>query len=57
MLETVDLGQKLRKGTYKRKRPKLQQRLYALQLACQDAGIPIIIVFEGWAAAGKNASL
>ena len=57
MLETVDLGRKLRKRDYKRKHPKLQQRLYALQLACRDAGIPVIIVFEGWAAAGKNAAM
>ena len=57
MLETINLAQKLRKSAYKRKRPRLQQRLYALQLACRDAGIPVIIVFEGWAAAGKDAAL
>jgi polyphosphate kinase 2 (PPK2 family) len=57
MLETVDLEQKLSKSDYKRKRPQLQQRLYALQRACQQAGIPVIIVLEGWAAAGKGAAL
>ncbi|HOU13772.1 MAG TPA: UDP-galactose-lipid carrier transferase [Anaerolineae bacterium] len=57
MLETVDLEQKLRKGVYKKQRPRLQQRLYALQIACRDAGVPVIIVFEGWDAAGKDAAM
>ena len=57
MLENVDLEQKLRKNAYKKERPRLQQRLYALQLACQDAGIPVIVVFEGWDAAGKDAAM
>ncbi|HOT91341.1 MAG TPA: UDP-galactose-lipid carrier transferase [Anaerolineae bacterium] len=57
MLETVDLEQKLRKSAYKKQRPALQQRLYALQIACRDAGIPTIIVFEGWDAAGKTAAM
>jgi len=57
MLETVDLGKKLRKSAYKRERPKLQARLYTLQLACQAAEIPVIIIFEGWAAGGKNAAM
>jgi len=57
MLETVDLEQNLRKSAYKKQRPRLQQRLYALQIACRDAGIPVIIVFEGWDAAGKDAAM
>lgn len=57
MLETVDLEQKLRKGVYKKQRPRLQQRLYALQIACRDAGVPVIIVFEGWDAAGKDTAM
>lgn len=55
MLEDVDLGAKLRKKVYKAQRPKLQRRLYALQRACMDAGLPAIVVFEGWDAAGKSA--
>ena len=54
MLETVDLEQKLRKKVYKAQRPKLQRRLYALQRACISAGLPVIVVFEGWDAAGKS---
>lgn len=57
MLENIDLTAKLRKSDYKRRRPQLQQRLYALQRACQQADIPVIVVLEGWAAAGKGAAL
>lgn len=55
MLDKVDLEQKLRKSVYKAQRPKLQRRLYALQRACMSAGLPVIVVFEGWDAAGKSA--
>ena len=55
MLEDVDLGAKLHKKVYKAQRPKLQHRLYALQRVCRDAGLPVIVVFEGWDAAGKSA--
>jgi AMP-polyphosphate phosphotransferase len=54
MLEDVDLGLKLRKKDYKAQRPKLQRRLCALQRAGLDAGLPVIVVFEGWDAAGKS---
>jgi len=56
MLEKVDLGQKLRKKAYKAQRPELQRRLYKLQRTCMDAGLPVIVVFEGWDAAGKTAA-
>lgn len=55
MLETVDLEQKLRKSAYKAQRPKLQRRLYALQRACMNVNLPVIVIFEGWDAAGKSA--
>ncbi len=54
MLETVDLEQKLRKSVYKARRPKLQRRLYTLQRACMNANLPVIVIFEGWDAAGKG---
>ncbi len=57
MLENVDLTQKLRKSAYKEQRPRLQQRLYALQVACRDAGIPVIIVFEGWDTTAEDAAI
>jgi polyphosphate kinase 2 (PPK2 family) len=57
MLEKVDLTLRLPKKTYKKKIPKLRNRLYDLQKACWDANIPSIIVFEGWDAAGKGTSI
>ncbi len=54
MLETVDLTQALTKEEYKKKAPPLREKLRRLQYECKDAEIPIIIVFEGWDAAGKG---
>jgi polyphosphate kinase 2 (PPK2 family) len=57
MLEKVDLTKKLKKKQYKKRMPRLQDRLYDLQKACWDANIPTVIVFEGWDAAGKGTSI
>ena len=35
----------------------LQQRLYDLEKACWEYGIPTVIVFEGWDAAGKGTAI
>jgi len=37
--------------------PGLRNRLYALQKASWDAKIPVVILFEGWDAAGKGTSI
>ncbi len=57
MLEKVDLTKRLKKKEYKKRMPRLQNRLYDLQKACWDAGIPSVILFEGWDAAGKGSSI
>jgi polyphosphate kinase 2 (PPK2 family) len=57
MLEKVDLKKKLPKKEYRARLPRLRQRLYDLQKACWDAGIPSIILFEGWDAAGKGTCI
>ncbi len=57
MLEKVDLARKLPKAEYKSRLPYLRNRLYDLQKACWDAGIPSVILFEGWDAAGKGSSV
>jgi polyphosphate kinase 2 (PPK2 family) len=57
MLEKVDLGRKLSKKEYKARLPYLRDRLYDLQKACWDAGVPSVILFEGWDAAGKGTSI
>lgn len=57
MLEQVDLHQSLPKDEYTRRLPLLQNRLYDLEHAAFKAGIPVAIVFEGWAAAGKGSTI
>ena len=54
MLELVDPCQKVKKQEYKNVFPTLEQKLAACQRAARAAGIPVIIVFEGWHAAGKG---
>lgn len=57
MLEKIDLSQKIKKKEYKQIFPVLRRQLYALQKASWDAEIPVIILFEGWDAAGKGTSI
>jgi len=57
MLEKIDLTKKLPKKEYKTRLRYLRNRLYDLQKACWDAGIPSVILFEGWDAAGKGTSI
>jgi polyphosphate kinase 2 (PPK2 family) len=57
MLEYVDLKQSVPKDEYKQRLQPLQERLYSLQGQIFEKHIPVAIVFEGWAAAGKGTSL
>jgi polyphosphate kinase 2 (PPK2 family) len=57
MLEQLDLKKKLPKRAYKARMPALRDRLYDLQKACWDAGIPSLVLFEGWDAAGKGTTI
>lgn len=57
MLEKIDLSQKIKKKEYKKFFPILRRQLYALQKASWDAKIPVILLFEGWDAAGKGTSI
>jgi len=57
MLEYVDLKQSVPKDEYKQRLEPLQERLYSLQGQIFERRIPVAIVFEGWAAAGKGTSL
>jgi polyphosphate kinase 2 (PPK2 family) len=54
MLEYVNLDLALPKEEYKKRLRPLQQRLYELEHAVFDAKIPVVIIFEGWAATGKG---
>jgi polyphosphate kinase 2 (PPK2 family) len=57
MLEKVVLDKSIPKNEYKQLMPVLRNKLYAMQKASWDAGIPVIIIFEGWDAAGKGTSI
>lgn len=57
MLEKVDLSKKLSKEEYKQKMPQLEARLGRLQRECKALGIPVMIVFEGFGAAGKGLQI
>jgi polyphosphate kinase 2 (PPK2 family) len=54
MLEQVDLSKKVEKEEYKVVVSDLELRLGELQREARALGIPILIVFEGWDAAGKG---
>jgi polyphosphate kinase 2 (PPK2 family) len=57
MLEKIDLDRKMPHKDWKEQRPGLQRRLYDLEKGCFDAGMPVVILFEGWDAAGKGTAI
>jgi polyphosphate:AMP phosphotransferase len=57
MLEKIDLSKKIEKSEYNRLMPDLQRRLGEVQRQIRELNIPIIIVFEGWDAAGKGTMI
>jgi polyphosphate:AMP phosphotransferase len=54
MLELVDLGRQIDKEEYRKIFPALEARLGRCQRDAKAAGLPVLIVFEGWDAAGKG---
>ena len=54
MLELVDLAKKISKTDYQRVFPDLETQLPACQRTARAMGIPVVIVLEGWDAAGKG---
>ncbi|MDR3321005.1 MAG: polyphosphate:AMP phosphotransferase [Synergistaceae bacterium] len=54
MLEKIDLSRKLDKDEYKKVAPLLRDRLGELQRLAQSAGMPVVVIFEGWEASGKG---
>lgn len=54
MLEKIDLSKKLAKIEYKALISELEIKLGELQRKAREQNIPIIILFEGWDAAGKG---
>jgi polyphosphate kinase 2 (PPK2 family) len=57
VLENIDLKKSLSQEDYREEYPQLKQRLSILQSACAAQGIPVVILFEGWDAAGTNAAV
>jgi polyphosphate:AMP phosphotransferase len=55
MLDTLDLDLSLDKAAYKSQIEALMRELRSLQRICWEKKLPVIIVLEGWAAAGKGA--
>lgn len=54
MLEKIDLSRKIGKAEYKEAMSELELKLSALQREIIQLKIPVIVVFEGWDAAGKG---
>ena len=57
MLENINVSRKVPKAEYKAEIEDLELKLAALQREAKDLGIPVIIVFEGWDAAGKGSCI
>ncbi len=55
MLDNLNLKLSLSKADYKAKIEDLMRELRSLQNACWRQKLPVIVVLEGWAAAGKGA--
>jgi polyphosphate kinase 2 (PPK2 family) len=48
MLAGTDFAQRISKKNFKKQMPILKERLACLQKASWDAGLPIIVLLEGW---------
>jgi len=57
MLEDIDLSLKMTKDEYEEQLEAEQLRLLRAQLKLRDLGVPVIIMYEGWDAAGKGGSI
>ncbi len=57
MLESLNLDVKLTRAEYETRRDKLQNRLHLLGFETYQQKRPVMIVFEGWDAAGKGGAI
>lgn len=57
MLEKIDLSKTLDKKEYKKRMDELEPRLSLLQRELRTLGVPVMIVFEGFGAAGKGVQI
>ena len=54
MLESANLNKKLAKNTYKKLMAVFSEQMDAVQVASREAGLPVVILFEGWRLVGKG---
>lgn len=57
MLEKIVLTKKLGKKNYKQVMPELSDRLFRSQKIAWSSGTAVVILFEGWDAAGKGTTI
>jgi polyphosphate kinase 2 (PPK2 family) len=57
ILDRLDLSARLDAATYKQQRKHLQAKLYLLGLEVYRQQRPVVLVFEGWDAAGKGGAI
>lgn len=57
MLEIVDLEQTVSKEAFKQRSKELKPALAALSQPIKQQKLPVIILFEGWGAAGKGSMI
>lgn len=57
MLELADLKQKADREEYKKQMKTLKPALAALQQPLKRAKLPVVVLFEGWGAAGKGGMI
>ncbi len=57
ILKTIDLSKEISKEQYKEKLEKYQNKMRELEYEMYVKRIPVIIVYEGWDAAGKGGNI
>jgi AMP-polyphosphate phosphotransferase len=57
VLDDVDLGKRFAPARYQAALDRLQKRLRDLEFACWEKGVPVLVAYEGWDAAGKGGSI
>ncbi|MCI0626408.1 MAG: polyphosphate:AMP phosphotransferase [Acidobacteria bacterium] len=57
LLDRVDLTRRLDRGEYEDQLHRLQDRLRELELECYQQRVPVVVVYEGWDAAGKGGNI
>jgi polyphosphate:AMP phosphotransferase len=57
LLRSIDLKKTLSEGEYEQQLRECEDRLKELQYAVHRNAVPVIIVFEGWDAAGKGGAI